>query len=112
MIRRPPRSTLFPYTTLFRSPGEPRRGRHVADLLRAEGVGRRRRGEDRRAREEGGELSQLPSPAPRPVTATAKENRTYRSRPVGSSPRATPTQTVKAAPPNRWRHHSPIHPST
>src|SRR5438552_11702440 len=25
MIRRPPRSTLFPYTTLFRSPPEPRR---------------------------------------------------------------------------------------
>src|SRR3712207_8766028 len=24
MIRRPPRSTLFPYTTLFRSPGGPR----------------------------------------------------------------------------------------
>src|SRR2546422_6019600 len=24
MIRRPPRSTLFPYTTLFRSPGQPR----------------------------------------------------------------------------------------
>src|SRR2546427_9342920 len=24
MIRRPPRSTLFPYTTLFRSRGEPR----------------------------------------------------------------------------------------
>src|SRR2546425_3211630 len=27
MIRRPPRSTLFPYTTLFRSPGEA--GQHV-----------------------------------------------------------------------------------
>src|SRR5258708_31559868 len=27
MIRRPPRSTLFPYTTLFRSPLESRRGR-------------------------------------------------------------------------------------
>src|SRR5260221_4723949 len=27
MIRRPPRSTLFPYTTLFRSPGR----RHAAD---------------------------------------------------------------------------------
>src|SRR5256885_3867782 len=27
MIRRPPRSTLFPYTTLFRSAGEPRRVR-------------------------------------------------------------------------------------
>src|SRR6266576_5613463 len=26
MIRRPPRSTLFPYTTLFRSPGPPRSG--------------------------------------------------------------------------------------
>src|SRR2546425_11074964 len=26
MIRRPPRSTLFPYTTLFRSPGAPTRG--------------------------------------------------------------------------------------
>src|SRR5215208_7388636 len=26
MIRRPPRSTLFPYTTLFRSAGPPRRG--------------------------------------------------------------------------------------
>src|SRR5260370_32606711 len=25
MIRRPPRSTLFPYTTLFRSPGSPTR---------------------------------------------------------------------------------------
>src|SRR3712207_6889976 len=25
MIRRPPRSTLFPYTTLFRSPGDVRR---------------------------------------------------------------------------------------
>src|SRR2546426_5098139 len=32
MIRRPPRSTLFPYTTLFRSGGRPvprRRGRRV-----------------------------------------------------------------------------------
>src|SRR3712207_8743503 len=30
MIRRPPRSTLFPYTTLFRSrPAEPRPGRQV-----------------------------------------------------------------------------------
>src|SRR3712207_9149800 len=27
MIRRPPRSTLFPYTTLFRSPKAPARGR-------------------------------------------------------------------------------------
>src|SRR5687768_17635506 len=32
MIRRPPRSTLFPYTTLFRSPGE-RVGRAAHLLL-------------------------------------------------------------------------------
>src|SRR2546427_10108997 len=30
MIRRPPRSTLFPYTTLFRSPLPPRRVAHDA----------------------------------------------------------------------------------
>src|SRR5260370_28574244 len=37
MIRRPPRSTLFPYTTLFRSPrqGHLRGGDHVhGDLVR------------------------------------------------------------------------------
>src|SRR2546422_4056052 len=28
MIRRPPRSTLFPYTTLFRSAGRPHPDRH------------------------------------------------------------------------------------
>src|SRR5690349_22876640 len=40
MIRRPPRSTLFPYTTLFRSGGAPdaeeiavAAGRHLAGLL-------------------------------------------------------------------------------
>src|SRR5687767_15453379 len=33
MIRRPPRSTLFPYTTLFRSPSLPRQG---DDLPRAD----------------------------------------------------------------------------
>src|SRR3712207_7386742 len=31
MIRRPPRSTLFPYTTLFRSRRRPRRARGGAD---------------------------------------------------------------------------------
>src|SRR6266508_3770000 len=36
--------------------GVPRRRRHVAELLRAEGVERRRRGKDQRAREESGEL--------------------------------------------------------
>src|SRR2546427_12044187 len=38
MIRRPPRSTLFPYTTLFRSV-----------VLEQPGIGRGRRGQDRDA---------------------------------------------------------------
>src|SRR5256884_3161725 len=33
MIRRPPRSTLFPYTTLFRSPPFPARAVPVVDQL-------------------------------------------------------------------------------
>src|SRR3712207_8848842 len=37
MIRRPPRSTLFPYTTLFRSRREHRRG-HVEHAVRDGGV--------------------------------------------------------------------------
>src|SRR5207249_8081868 len=40
MLRRPPRSTLFPYTTLFRSPG---RGRRAARARGATCVLRRRR---------------------------------------------------------------------
>src|SRR5438874_12680348 len=36
MIRRPPRSTLFPYTTLFRSPPASARGR---PLRRSRGLG-------------------------------------------------------------------------
>src|SRR3712207_8787691 len=59
MIRRPPRSTLFPYTTLFRS-GERRRGRRARRGRRRGGErvagraagrlgGRRGRGRDRRA---------------------------------------------------------------
>src|SRR5436305_6738256 len=49
MIRRPPRSTLFPYTTLFRSP-HAAAGDFAEDLV-AEGVGQggklRRRGRPR-----------------------------------------------------------------
>src|SRR2546422_5309812 len=39
MIRRPPRSTLFPYTTLFRSPRGARRARGVADGPQRGGAG-------------------------------------------------------------------------
>src|SRR2546430_5958593 len=57
MIRRPPRSTLFPYTTLFRSHGggrtrlrrrasAPQPGRGPARRRSAGGVRRRRRSEE------------------------------------------------------------------
>src|SRR5437660_7307571 len=42
MIRRPPRSTLFPYTTLFRSRREPRSPAARGPRLRGQGLGRRR----------------------------------------------------------------------
>src|SRR5438094_6599218 len=45
MIRRPPRSTLFPYTTLFRSPAARDRARRAAD-----GRARRHDARERRAR--------------------------------------------------------------
>src|SRR5262249_61836753 len=53
MIRRPPRSTLFPYTTLFRS-----RMRGAVEVLRGRlgrsvGEGRRRRGRDAGGRSRG-----------------------------------------------------------
>src|SRR2546430_6602462 len=38
MIRRPPRSTLFPYTTLFRSHGARRGARPARDAARRKGV--------------------------------------------------------------------------
>ena len=44
------------YATFGFNDAEPRRRRHVAGRLRAEEVDRRRRGKDRRAREESGEL--------------------------------------------------------
>src|SRR3712207_6968489 len=46
MIRRPPRSTLFPYTTLFRSQREVRRRRYQQDEQQRRGErGRARQGE-------------------------------------------------------------------
>src|SRR3712207_7632494 len=51
MIRRPPRSTLFPYTTLFRSAAARGAGHRRGDLLRRARLGRavgdRGRGGDR-----------------------------------------------------------------
>src|SRR6266576_4848594 len=42
MIRRPPRSTLFPYTTLFRSPSHPPATRSTAPTCAHAGSGDRK----------------------------------------------------------------------
>src|SRR2546429_3769841 len=50
MIRRPPRSTLFPYTTLFRSDDDAAHGEPPGRAERGPGAaGRARRGEDRKS---------------------------------------------------------------
>src|SRR2546427_7098822 len=57
MIRRPPRSTLFPYTTLFRSAPAPHRdARRAADEDAAGHGGLRRRREALRSEEHTSEL--------------------------------------------------------
>src|SRR2546426_4290825 len=65
MIRRPPRSTLFPYTTLFRSRRRPRprppvideqRALHARKARRAERKADREEVEDRRSEEHTSEL--------------------------------------------------------
>src|SRR2546426_7573110 len=59
MIRRPPRSTLFPYTTLFRSRAQ--LSRCLARCLRGRGTGCQRRRDAVRARSEE-HTSELQSP--------------------------------------------------
>src|SRR2546422_7938996 len=58
MIRRPPRSTLFPYTTLFRSPelrviGMRRHDHHALDLVGHRGSSRRLETRDKDTDSEG-----------------------------------------------------------
>src|SRR5690348_18211380 len=52
MIRRPPRSTLFPYTTLFRSPcGQGAEDRHAPDAARGDGARDPHQGSRRHSRD-------------------------------------------------------------
>src|SRR3989442_8279933 len=61
MIRRPPRSTLFPYTTLFRSPHREQRDPQTGGDEQRH-VERPRRREQRPARRSEEHTSELPSP--------------------------------------------------
>src|SRR6266568_8298488 len=56
MIRRPPRSTLFPYTTLFRAAPRRHAGGRVGGAVPSRGVRSRRRRPRRRSEEHTSEL--------------------------------------------------------
>src|SRR5256885_12973791 len=62
MIRRPPRSTLFPYTTLFRSRRDSGSGGGVARLDREHEVGRRARRDGEPSARSEEHTSELQSP--------------------------------------------------
>src|SRR3712207_7865586 len=69
MIRRPPRSTLFPYTTLFRS------GRGAGDSLRGLREQDQRGGQQAGARSVPKRLSTVTAPYPSPAPTTARADR-------------------------------------
>src|SRR5258705_6007123 len=77
MIRRPPRSTLFPYTTLFRSPD--RRSARAGGRSRELPFLRRRDGRELAS------LAHLPMPAVRPRTKKDPKSTRLNSRHLGTS---------------------------
>src|SRR3712207_7591084 len=99
MIRRPPRSTLFPYTTLFRSPAG---GEHAADQQQREraareqhrdllldGLGRQARadaGVDPRSEEHTSELQSRQYLVCRLLLEKKKKSTTRRSMSTGGPP--------------------------
>src|SRR3712207_6955984 len=85
MIRRPPRSTLFPYTTLFRSQGADRRRPPQGRRRRAEEQGhrteeRRRGARTARGRRDRGERQQRGSAGPGPARRSEEHTSELQSR--------------------------------
>src|SRR5258707_6403752 len=77
MIRRPPRSTLFPYTTLFRSPSDrPARSAALVGTSSPVPLRRRRRQRPRRSEEHTSELQSRQYLVCR-LLLEKKKNRTY-----------------------------------
>src|SRR2546422_4301112 len=82
MIRRPPRSTLFPYTTLFRSLPGARARRVQGELLAVLG------------RDDGGGRSRAPRPPPaRAVERLAAPRRDLRAAAAGDAARRSEEHT-------------------
>src|SRR5437016_7927845 len=82
MIRRPPRSTLFPYTTLFRSsgvPGRPRASILCARARRARPRAAGRAGHRDRSEEHTSELQSLTNLVCRLLLEKKKKNKIMKS---------------------------------
>src|SRR5439155_16054299 len=102
MIRRPPRSTLFPYTTLFRSEAERPGGLEVDDQLEP----RRLYDEVRRSEEHTSELQSRGQLVCRLLLEKKKEpeaQRAPRTRADPQSVRYHPAFTVPTRPPDAQR---------
>src|SRR5256885_6478409 len=91
MIRRPPRSTLFPYTTLFRSVLCLQRAQPGAQLQRAEQVGQHAPGREEGRSEE--HTSELQSPC-NLVCRLLLEKKKVHFLIMGRAPRRKPTYSI------------------
>src|SRR3712207_9552420 len=89
MIRRPPRSTLFPYTTLFRS-----RATHAAPLRRELRTAHRAAG------------SAAPARAPAPARPAAADHRTIARDNGRLAPATEPTRAVRRHACGRSEEHT------
>src|SRR3712207_8085469 len=76
MIRRPPRSTLFPYTTLFRSCREAHRGVHLVHAVDWVGRLRPRGGGHRDPRSADDDASDTPADPQIPQSVSRSEEHT------------------------------------
>src|SRR2546427_2431618 len=98
MIRRPPRSTLFPYTTLFRSPrrrhggeSEPRHpGRPGPAALRGRAATQRAPGQMGRSEEHTSELQSQSNLVCRLLLEKKKKERTTTPTPYSKAHQSTP----------------------
>src|SRR5256885_3859344 len=101
MIRRPPRSTLFPYTTLFRSGREPDAGRTLHQPAQPEPA---REARVQRSEEHTSEL-QSPCNLVCRLLLEKKKTNHFPPHPLSASTRTHPHCTARLCTPTSTAHH-------
>src|SRR5260370_33123364 len=104
MIRRPPRSTLFPYTTLFRSYMTRSAGRALTDVIRAHRLWRASEPCVRVAPVSEGPLFRRPGESPRVGRHVLRHNRTRKP----FEPESPRLAVASARPPTPVRNHAAL----